>query len=85
MQTRDGETKNDFEELMYVRLFTRRCKRVAMCGKRSMRPTDVHADNFINVCFRLLQNVAHLNSAANKAQPVHLTHGVNVSFSVSLS
>lgn len=85
MQSRDGETKNDFKELMYVRLFTHRCKRAAMCGKRSMRPTDVHADNFVEVRFGLPQNVAHLNLAANKAQPVHSTHSVNVSFSVSLS
>lgn len=80
MQTRDGETKNDFEELMYSRLFTRRCECATMCGKRSMRPTDVHADNFFKVCFGLLQNVAHLNLAANKAPPVHSTRCVNVFF-----
>lgn len=47
MQTREGETKNDFKELMYVGLFTRLYKRAAVCGKQSMRPTDVHADNLV--------------------------------------
>lgn len=46
MQTREGETKNDFKELMYVGLFTRLYKRAAVCGKQSMRPTAVQRRQF---------------------------------------
>lgn len=80
MQTRDGEAKNDLEELMYVRLFTRRFEHATVCSKQSRRPTDARADNFFKVCFGSQQNVAHLNLAANKAPPVRSANCVNVFF-----